>query len=50
MENPIVLAKFVDEGLNLTHVKLVEEMINPPKDPSARENPDRMFLYEVLII
>ena len=45
-DNPKVLAEFIDEGLRKKHVKLVEEMINPP-EPKDRTDPDRRFLYEV---
>ena len=46
VENPKVLAEFVDEELTYKHVQLIGEMINPP-DASDRRFPDRMFLYEV---
>ena len=47
-ENPTVLAEFIDNGLTRKHVQLVEEMINPPRDPNdLRIAPDRPFLYEV---
>lgn len=47
-DNPTVLAEFIDNGLTRKHVRLVEEMINPPRDPNDLQvAPDRPFLYEV---
>ena len=47
-DNPTVLAEFIDNGLTRKHVRLVEEMINPPRDLNDLQvAPDRPFLYEV---
>jgi len=48
-DNPAVLAEFIDNGLKRKHVEMVEEMINPPRDPNGlRIAPDRPFLYEIV--
>ena len=42
--NPKLLAEFVSEGLTEGHVKLIENMIDPPP---IEERDKRLFLYEV---
>lgn len=44
LTNPKVLGEFVYKGLDAGHVKLVGNMISPPK---MEECDDRLFLYEV---
>ena len=49
LENPKVLAEFVEEGLSSKHVKLIGEMIRPEEivDQEKHPNYERLFLYEV---
>ena len=49
MENPKVLAEFVEEELSEDHVKLIGEMIRPEEiiDQDTHPNYKRLFLYEV---
>lgn len=47
VENPKVLAEFIEAGLTDAHIDLIGEMIQPPQDLEKRK---RMFLYEVMIL
>ena len=52
MENPKVLAEFVEEELSEEHVQLIGEMIRPEDiiDQDTHSNYKRLFLYEVCIL
>ena len=49
LENPKVLAEFVEEGLSSEHIQLIGEMIRPEEivDQENHSNYKRLFLYEV---
>ena len=50
VENPKVLAEFVHANLEKKHIRLIGEMIQPPKEVKKRADSNRVFLYEVYIV